>query len=197
MSKKKFAIKSSTKYLMDLTGTILIAPPAVKNNFWHKTVIFLTEHHAQGSVGLVLNKRSQLSLPEFGKQLGVHLDLPGFVYLGGPVSPKNLTVLHSNEWSSSNTMRINNHVSLSSSNDMIPRIAAGDVPEYYRIFLGLSGWAPGQLKDEINGKPPFTHQNSWLLSSSDLELVFGTDHTEQWCNALDRSGLEFAQSLLT
>jgi putative transcriptional regulator len=182
---------------MELTGNLLIAPPAVKNNFWHKTVILVTEHHAHGSVGLVLNKRSQMSLVEFGSQIGININLPGFVYIGGPVNPKNLTVLHSKEWSSSNTMPINEHFSLSSSNDMIPRIANGDIPEYYRVFLGLSGWAPKQLISEIAGTPPWTHENSWLLTKADKTLVFGTDHNEQWCNALDQCGLEFAQSLLT
>jgi putative AlgH/UPF0301 family transcriptional regulator len=43
---------------MNLTGKILIAPPNVKGNFWQKTVIYITEHHARGSMGLVLNKKS-------------------------------------------------------------------------------------------------------------------------------------------
>jgi hypothetical protein len=30
-----------------------------------------------------------------------------------------------------------------------------------------------------------------------LEVVFGSDNKDQWCHALDRSGLEFAQSILT
>jgi putative transcriptional regulator len=182
---------------MELTGNLLIAPPAVKNNFWHKTVILVTEHHDQGSVGLVLNKRSEMSLPEFGHQLGVQMDLPGFVYVGGPVSPKNLTVLHSNEWTTGNTMRLNKHLSMSSSSDMIIRMAHGDVPEYYRVFLGLAGWGPGQLQNEIDGVAPWKHENSWLLAKSDTDIIFGNDHNDQWCNALDRSGLEFAQSLLT
>ena len=91
---------------MDITGNLIIAPPAVKGNFWYKTVILVTEHHINGSVGLVLNKRSQMSLPEFGQQLGINLDLPGYVYLGGPINVKNLTFLHSNDWASKNTMRI-------------------------------------------------------------------------------------------
>jgi hypothetical protein len=34
------------------------------------------------------------------------------------------------------------------------------------------------------------------LATGDQELVFGTDNKDQWCNALDRSGLEFAQKIL-
>lgn len=181
---------------MNLIGNILIAPPAVKGNFWYKTVILITENHNQGSVGLVLNKRSQMSVKEFGEQLGYEIDVPGFVYLGGPVNVKSLSFLHSNEWSCKNTMYINEHFSLSSADDILPRMAMGDRPERWRLFLGMCGWAQGQLAGEIKGTPPWNKEHSWCVASSDAETVFGTDNKDQWCNALDRSGLEFAQNIL-
>lgn len=181
---------------MNLVGNLLIAPPAVKGNFWYKTVIMVTEHHNEGSVGLVLNKRSQMSINEFGEQLGFNLDLPGFVYLGGPVNVKSLSFLHTNEWLSKNTMRINHEFSLSSADDILPRLAMGDTPQRWRMFLGMCGWSPNQLLSEIKGTPPWSETNSWCYSKSDLELVFGSDNKDQWCSALDRSGLEFAQNIL-
>jgi putative transcriptional regulator len=181
---------------MNIVGNLLIAPPAVKGNFWYKTVIMVTEHHSEGSVGLVLNKRSQMSIVEFGEQLGFDIDIPGFVYLGGPVNVKSLSFLHSNEWSSKNTMRINDEFSISSDDSILPRLAAGDLPEQWRIFVGMCGWADGQLKGEINGEHPWKRETSWCVARSDLDLVFGSDNKDQWCNALDRSGLEFAQNML-
>jgi putative transcriptional regulator len=183
--------------MKNIVGNLLIAPPAVKGNFWYKTVILVTEHHTEGSVGLVLNKRSQMSVVEFGEQLGFQIDLPGFVYLGGPVNVKSLTFLHSNEWASKNTMRVNKYFSISSSEDILPRLAMGDTPAYWRLFLGVCGWSPNQLAGEIKGTPPWNEETSWCLSSSNLDIVFGSDNKDQWCNALDRSGLEFAQSILT
>lgn len=179
-----------------LVGNLLIAPPAVKGSFWYKTVIMITENHNQGSVGLVLNKRSQMSVKEFGDQLGIHLDKPGFVYLGGPVNVKSLSFLHSNDWVSKNTMRINDEFSLSSADDILPRLAAGDEPERWRMFLGMCGWAHGQLAGEIKGDAPWSKETSWCLATADQDLVFGSDNKDQWCNALDRSGLEFAQNIL-
>jgi putative transcriptional regulator len=181
---------------MNLAGTLLIAPPAVKNTFWHKTVIAVTEHHGQGSVGFVLNKRSSLSIFEFGKQMNCDIDLPGYVYVGGPVNSQSLTMLHSTDWRTTNTLRISNKLSLSSTGDMIHRLASGDRPEYYRIFLGMCGWAVNQLEGEIEGKPPWTKETSWCLTKSTMDLVFGSDQQDQWCDALDKSGLEFAQNIL-
>lgn len=177
-------------------GNILIAPPTVKGSFWYKTVVMVTEDHSDGTIGLVLNKRSQMSVKEFGIQLGYDLDLPGFVYMGGPLNVKSLSFLHTSEWTSKNTMRINRNFSLSSAADILPRLSMGDTPEYWRIFLGVCGWSPGQLQGEINGDPPWNLNTSWCTASSDLELVFDSDNKDQWCNALDRSGLEFAQRTL-
>lgn len=181
---------------MNLIGTLLIAPPAIKGNFWYKTVIMITEHHHHGSVGLVLNKRSQLSIKEFGDQLGFDLDYPGYVYQGGPVNIKSLSFLHTNDWSCKNTLRLNDSFSISSANDILPRLAIGDAPRQWRIFLGMAGWGPGQLLGEIKGNPPWNHENSWCTASCDLDLAFGSDNKDQWVSALDRSGLEFAQNIL-
>ena len=181
---------------MNLVGNLLIAPPSVKGNFWHKTVVIITEHHSQGSIGVVINKRSELTLEEFGNQIGIPLPIKGHIYLGGPVNTKSLSVLHSNEWASKNTLRINDEFSISSDDALLHRIASGDHPKQWRMFLGLCGWSPGQLIGEINGIPPWNKINSWCYCNSNPELVFESDQKDQWCNALDRSGLEFAQNIL-
>jgi putative transcriptional regulator len=180
---------------MNLIGNLLIAPPVVKGNFWYKTVIMVLEHHNQGSLGIVLNKRGQTSVQEFTEQLGYDIDLPGYVYIGGPVNSKSFSFLHTNDWKCLNTRRINSSFSISSSTDIFTRLADGDAPEQWRMFMGTCGWAPNQLNCEIQGLSPFTHDMSWCLASSTTDLVFDSDNKDQWVSALDRSGLEFAQTI--
>lgn len=181
---------------MNLASNLLIAPPKVRGNFWQKTVIFLTEHHSRGAVGLVLNKRSQMTITEFASQNNVKLDTPGFVYVGGPVNVKALTMLHTPEWACSNTMRINSNFSLSSSADILTSLAMGNAPRQWRLFVGLCGWTQGQLENEIAGNPPYEHDKSWLISSSNPTLVFESDKEDQWTQSIEQSGSEFAQSIL-
>jgi len=181
---------------MNLIGNLLIAPPAVKGNFWYKTVIMITEHHNHGSVGLVLNKRSSLSIHDFGQQIGIPLNIPGYVYQGGPVNPQSLSFLHSNDWHSKNTLRINDEFSLSSADDILPRLSMGDHPRRWRMFLGLCGWGPGQLQGELDGTSPWKKETSWCTCSSNLDLIFESDQKDQWCKAIDQSAQEFAQNIL-
>lgn len=181
---------------MNLTGKILVAPPFIKGNFWSKTSIFVTENHDRGSLGLVLNKKSKMSIKEFSKQVGIENNMEGYIHIGGPVNIKALSVLHSSEWACSNTMCINNEFSISSSQDLLSRLALGDRPQYYRMFLGLCAWSPEQLENEIKGDDPYDHNSSWLIATATPNFVFGLDNSEQWTQGIEQSGLEFVSNIL-
>ncbi|NBR61961.1 MAG: hypothetical protein EBT86_10025 [Actinobacteria bacterium] len=180
---------------MNFTGKLLVAPPKVNTGFWFKSVIFITEDHINGSMGLLLNKRSSVLVRDFTEQVGQPMNIPGYIYVGGPVNIKALTMLHTNEWSCLNTMRINDTFSLSSSDDLLQRLNDGDAPKYFRLFLGLCGWSPSQLQEEYEGVPPRDKNNSWLLASADIDLVFNHDLKDQWLQGLEKSGSEFVQSM--
>ncbi len=182
--------------MIDLLGNLIIAPPAVKGNFWHKAVVMITEHDNSGSVGLTLNKTSRLSVREFGDELGFDLDLQGVVYLGGPLHLKSLSFLHSSEWASTNTMQIDDRYSLSSDANILPRLADGDTPAHWRIILGMCSWAAGQLENEIAGNPPSTKITSWCTAHSNTNLVFNFDSSLQWTSSLEQSATEFAKTAL-
>ena len=181
---------------MNLVGKLLIAPPKVRGNFWQKTVVFVTENHNKGSVGLTLNKASSMTVKEFAAQHNIDLDVEGYVHVGGPVNVKAFTMLHSAEWKCDNTMVINNDFALSSSPNMLTQLAMGSRPKYWRLFVGLSGWTAGQLESEIKGNPPYDHNMSWLVANADYGIVFDLDSKEQWTESIERAGSEFAQSIL-
>lgn len=181
---------------MNLTGKLLIAPPSIRGTFWSKTVIYVTENHQRGSMGLVLNKQSKMPINEFGQQVGVDANLDGHLHIGGPVNIKALTLLHSAEWSCSNTMNIDNEFSISSSQDLLFKLANGDRPKWYRMMLGLCAWAPDQLENEIKGRDPYSHNNSWLIATPNTDFVFNLDSSEQWTQGIEQAGMEFVNSVL-
>ena len=181
---------------MNLIGNLLIAPPSVSGTFWNKTVVLVTEHHAYGSIGMTLNKRSPMTVAELGDRIDMYLDVPGYVYHGGPIRPQSLSILHTNEWRCQNTMKINENFSLSSSEDMISKFSMGGLPRKWRMFAGMCGWAFQQLDNEINGIPPYKHNTSWCTAQSNLELVFDIDNKEQWEAALQQSADDFSKNIL-
>jgi len=181
---------------MSRTGKLLIAPPCVRGNFWSKTVIFVTEDHDRGSIGLVLNKSSKMPIKEFSAQHGVESDVPGLIYVGGPVNVNALTVLHSSEWECGNTLKINERFCLSSSSDLLLRFSENDRPKLWRMFAGLCAWAPNQLDCEMQGTNGYDHRLSWLISSANYHDVFQLEGQHQWTTSIERSSLEFSQTAL-
>lgn len=182
--------------MKNLVGNLLIAPPSVKGSFWQKSVVLLTEQHIKGSVGIVLNKPSKVSISEFAKQNNSVIDLPGVIYIGGPVNAKALTLLHTSEWSCSNTMQISEELSISSSPDILTMMAMGHIPKRWRMFVGLCGWTKDQLQNELDGIPPYNKNQSWLTTSSNLDLVFEKNTQSQWAESIELAGSEFVQKWL-
>lgn len=181
---------------MNLIGNLIISPPSVKGNFWYKTVAMIVEHHNIGSIGIVLNKRSNFTINELGEQLDLDFDIPGYVYIGGPVNQNSISLLHSNEWCCDNTLKLNEYFSLSSSKEIMQKFEKNDLPKKWRLFFGICGWQPNQLLNEINGLEPVDKNTSWCIAQSNPDLVFNYDSKSQWNKALEKSAEEFAKSIL-
>jgi putative transcriptional regulator len=54
-----------------------------------------------------------------------------------------------------------------------------------RLFLGYSGWAPGQLEDEIK-------EGTWLIANATEEIIFGTSQNDIWKKSISLLGKEYA-----
>ena len=72
-----------------LTGQLLIAMPAMPDQRFQRSVIYICAHNPDGAMGLVINKLfGSITFPDLLEQLGI--DTPGHaanmrVHFGGPV----------------------------------------------------------------------------------------------------------------
>jgi len=175
---------------MDYTGQLLIAHPKLRGTFFERSVIYVYEHSELGGTsGLVLNKPAKHPVKELFAQKGYSVDFVDPIRRGGPINEKAVLMLHSSEWYSSNTI-MSNEFSISSDNFMIEKMSTGNMPDNWKIFIGISGWAPGQLQSEIDGTPPYRLENRWLTAKATPEIVFDYDGDEQWNRAIELSSQE-------
>lgn len=182
---------------MNISGTLLTAPPAVQHPLFSSASVLLTEITPMFTTGLIINRESRMTLAEFGERLGFDFDhVPGMLHIGGADKQTSFSILHSPEWSSLNTFSVNEQFSVSSDNEVLKRFELGDEPRYWRMFLGMCLWEPGELENEINGLGSSKSNINWCTSSCDTELVFETDLEDIWDIALERCGLEFAQNFM-
>lgn len=169
-------------------GKLLIAHPNLpKDNWFYRTVIYVyNESPQQGTLGVTLNVPTTTSFKRLCYDKGVIYpsETPA-VHKGGPVNETAIVMLHTDEWISKNTIPAGPAYNMSSDEVMFERLSMGDVPVYWRTFLGLTAWAPGQLEAELNGTFPYTAANSWLICDANDDILFNYNGEEQWKEALD------------
>lgn len=167
---------------MGRVGKFLIARPTVNLGFFSKTVVFVYEDSTKGTAGLALTTPSSLSFSDLARERNLpDSSTPHTVYRGGPVALSAVMMLHSTEFTSANTLHTKTGYDVSSDEIMIEKISAGVEPVYFRLTVGGSVWAPGQLDAEIA-------RGCWLVSDLDPEIVFGLSGDEQWAAAIEYAG---------
>ena len=172
---------------MSRVGKLLIANPNFpEESPFAKTVIYIyQDDEINGTVGVVLNKVSRMSITMLCEQNEIMFpDTAPLLYLGGPLLPNSLLLLHSDDWSSSNTAMAGEGLRISSDNHMFFKIATGNEPIYWRAFSGHAGWRVGQLDKELEGTFPYV-KNMWLLADATEDVIFNYDGEDQWIKAVD------------
>src|SRR6185312_13410248 len=74
-----------------LKGKLLIAAPLLVDPNFHRTVVLVIEHSAEGALGVVLNRPTELPVADAVPELA-ELD-DGWVFAGGPVQPQAVIAL--------------------------------------------------------------------------------------------------------
>jgi len=172
---------------MSRIGKLLIANPNFPSESpFAKTVIYIyQEDEINGTVGVILNKQSRTTVSMICEQNHIMFpDTASMLYMGGPVSPNALLMLHSDEWASSNTAAAGSNLRISSDTVMFHKIATGNEPVYWRTFAGKAAWRPWQLDKELEGKFPYV-KNMWLLADANDDVIFNYDGEDQWIKAVD------------
>src|SRR5690242_9569167 len=177
-----------------LDGQMLIAMPAMRDERFSRSVIYVCAHSSEGAMGIVVNQpASNINFPDLLVQLEVIpasdlIQLPrraGTVKVlrGGPVETGRGFVLHSADFFIENsTLPIDDGICLTATLDILKAIARGDGPASALLALGYAGWAPGQLETEIQ-------ENGWLHCAADPELIFGSDTEGKYEAALKKIGI--------
>ena len=76
------------------TGKILISEPFLNDPNFKRTIILLTEHSEEGSVGFVLNKPTDYRIHEVIEEFP---EFDAIVYYGGPVQLNSLQFIYKGE----------------------------------------------------------------------------------------------------
>jgi putative transcriptional regulator len=157
-------------------GKILISEPFLPDTFFNRSIVYLTDHTLQGSVGFILNKKLDLKLSSA---------IAGFdgwdenINMGGPVAPDTLHYLHSLGELIPDSILIEDNIWWGGDIDAIrDLISAGKItPSQIRFFLGYSGWSAGQLERELR-------EDSWIIARVKADIVMNNRGDNTWKRVL-------------
>lgn len=164
-------------------GSLLIAEPSILNDdSFNRSIILLTEHNDQSSVGFILNRPLKFTLGDIIPEISCSFT----IYQGGPVEQDNLYFVHKIPELIPDSIKVSDDIywggNFNSLKDLLAekRIESTDI----RFFLGYSGWGTHQLEDELMN-------SSWFVSENDFENIFSVDNETLWKNKLMQKGGEY------
>lgn len=184
----------TSTYEGSLKGQFLIAMPNLMDPNFHQTVVCISEHTGEGAVGLVINRiHESLQAKAIFEELGMSFEerlgrVP--IHIGGPVHGGEVFLLHGPPFDREVSLEILPSLAMSTTREVLQRIAWGKGPEAFLIVLGCAGWAPGQLEQELQ-------QNAWLTTEAVSQVIFEVPVEKRWDAALRQMGIEPAMLIAT
>lgn len=153
-------------------GKILISEPFLPDTFFNRSIVYLTDHTPQGSVGFILNKKIDL------KVSSAVTGLEGWdenLNMGGPVAPDTLHYLHNLGDLIPKSVHVQDNIYWGGDIDSVRElIRMGKIASsQIRFFLGYSGWSAGQLERELN-------ENSWVIAKVKSDIIMSNRGDDTW-----------------
>ena len=145
-------------------GKLLISSPELlMDHIFNQSVILLIEHNQNGSMGFIVNKPLPVRLND------IFEDIPSNIQLwnGGPVETGNMFFIHNVPHLIPDSVLFDDARDLYVGGDFerIKALLKDKIidDKNIKFFLGYSGWAPGQLQQEIEEK-------AWSVMDNNIDL---------------------------
>ena len=170
-----------------LAGQLLVSMPGMTDPNFRHSVTYICEHSEKGALGIVINKPIGMDLGDVLQQLSLETKttelLSQPVLRGGPVQAERGFVLHESPRRWDATTEVGQSICVTTSQDILSDVAAGNGPDRILMALGYAGWGAGQLEDELR-------QNAWLTVPATTAIVFDTPYDELWHTAAGSLGID-------
>lgn len=164
-------------------GKLLIAEPSILNDkSFNRSVVYLTEHSNEGSIGFILNKPSEFIMSDLVPEINCDFT----IFNGGPVQQENLYFIHKLPDLIPDSIHIADNIYWGGNFEILSNLLNSNLVDEtdIRFFLGYSGWSEQQLNEELS-------ESSWIVIANNYPNIFKVDSEEFWKNQLLDIGGEY------
>jgi putative transcriptional regulator len=166
-----------------LAGRLLLASPTLRDPNFERSVVLIGVHSADGAMGVVLNRPSELTVAEAAPQLEHAVGDTDRVYVGGPVQPSSIVFLAEFVDPAPAGLLVLGRIGFPTADANVDELSRAT--DRTRVFAGFAGWAEGQLESEIE-------EGDWISQDARPDDVFTDDPERLWSAVLTRKGGSYA-----
>lgn len=167
---------------------LLVAAPGLLDADFRRTVVYVIEHRDRGTLGVVLNRPSEVSLRDVLPSWEPLSSKPRSVFVGGPVEAETALCLAAlragnDPAALGGLVGVRGPVALVDL-DGDPSVLAPRL-RCLRVFAGYSGWEAGQLGGEIA-------RGDWIVVPALPDDIVAGHDADLWGRVLRRQGMPIA-----
>jgi len=159
-------------------GKVLIAEPFLNDTYFKRSVVFVTEHNEEGSVGFVLNKPVELKVQDVIQNFPF---IDSGISIGGPVNTNTLHYIHTLGELIPESIKVLENIYWGGDFETLKSfISEGKINgNQVRFFLGYSGWGSKQLDHELE-------ENAWLVADINPDMIMQVEDVSFWNQILEK-----------
>ena len=156
------------------TAILLVARAELPDSNFKDAVVLVMNNIAPAPGGLIINRPTRIAVASLFPELGRLAKLDDKLYFGGPVEITTVSFLFRSDTPPEDAVQVIDGVYLSTNADLLRKLLGRDKPmEGLRIFIGYSGWGPGQLQAEIA-------RGDWTFAPAEKGALFEHKSEHPW-----------------
>lgn len=155
-------------------GNVIISQAFWDDEDFNRSVILILQHNDRGTVGLILNRQSNVKVIDVLPDLDFNFDL----FYGGSRGINKIGYLHDIE-GLSHSIKISDGIYWGGNIYQLKHMITNEEidPEHVKFFAGLVEWTPGELAEEIKNK-------QWWMDEFSIDELLYIENNALWAYKL-------------
>jgi len=157
-----------------VTTILIVAHAELPDSNFKDAVVLVMNNIASAPAGLIINRPTRVAVASLFPDVERLAQVDDKVYFGGPVQTETVSFLFRADTPPEEAIQVLDGVYLSTNAELLRKLLDREKPmEGLRIFIGYSGWGPGQLQAEIA-------RGDWTLAPADTGAIFSRKSEHPW-----------------
>ncbi len=157
-----------------LTAILIVARAELPDPHFRDSIVLVMNNLGSAPAGVIVNRPTKVAVSHLFTELERLAKLRDKVYFGGPVEFGTGWFLFRADTPPEHAVQAFDSVYLSADPELLLKLLGRDKPmESLRIFIGHSGWGPGQLQAEMA-------RGDWTVKPAEPDAIFNGKSEHPW-----------------